>query len=133
MPHETGHHVYLAAAWLMPPAVLSQIGLALFGVPLPIHGVLGVMIGLLALLLTRLGVAASAARSQRVLALALVGLIGLQPCLIALRSASLVFAAVHEVNAFIILAVACALALDTEEPQTASHAQSNASTSRLDS
>jgi hypothetical protein len=125
--------MYVAAAWLMPLAVLSQIGLALFGVPLAIHGTLGAMIGFLALFLTRRALAAGAAHSQRILATALVALVGLQPCLIALRSVLPAIAAVHEVNAFVILAVACALALDADEAQTAPHARSHVSTSRLDS
>lgn len=110
-----GHRSYIAAAWLMPLAVLTQIGLALFGIPLEAHAVLGILVGALAVLLARLALADSASRSQRVLATVLAGLIGLQPCFIALRPIVPPLAAVHEVNAFVILAVSCALALDIED------------------
>ena len=118
------HQLYLGAVWLMPLAVLSQIGLALFGVPLVIHAVLGVMIGLLAVLLVRLVFTARASRSQRILAIALVGLLGLQPCLIALRSVVPEVILAHQVNAFVILGIACALALDTEEMQVSTDVRS---------
>ena len=126
IPHERRRQLYLAAAWLMPLAVLAQIGMALFGIPLLIHGVLGGVIGLLSLLLIRLVLLVRPSRSQRALALALVGLIGLQPCLIALRPALHAAGALHELNAFVILGVACALALDVEETQTSSHVQPGA-------
>jgi hypothetical protein len=106
---------YPAVVWLMPLAVLSQIGLALFGIPLVIHALLGIVVGGLALFVNRLVLATNASQSQRVLAIALVGLLALQPCLIALKAILPLLAAVHEVNAFVILGVSCALALDVEE------------------
>lgn len=106
---------YFAAAWLMPLAVLSQIGLALFGIPLVVHTMLGILVGVLAILLARLTLAHCVSRSQRLLATLLVGLIGLQPWLIALRQVVPLLASVHEINAFAVLAVSCALALDVEE------------------
>jgi hypothetical protein len=112
--------LYLAAAWLMPAAVLSQIGLALFGVPLAFHGLIGAVVGLLSLLLIRLALVTPASHSQRALAVALGLLIGLQPCLIALRLIVPAVGALHAVNAFVILGVALALALDVDETQTAS-------------
>lgn len=106
---------YPAVVWLMPLAVLSQIGLALFGIPLAIHALLGIVVGGLALFINRLVLATNPSQSQRVLAIALVGFLALQPCFIVLKAMLPLLGAVHEVNAFVILGVSCALALDVEE------------------
>lgn len=101
-------------AWLMPPAVLTQIGLALFGAPLPVHAVLGLGVGFLALSLRLLTPASRFSNSQRALTGGLLAALCLQPCLIALRVLWLPAGAVHQINAFLIFGIAIALALDSD-------------------
>jgi hypothetical protein len=117
------HQTYVVAVWFLPVALLSQIGLAFFGVPLAIHGTLGAIVGIVALVLVCLQAAAHAARSHRMLGFGMVGLIGIQPWLIAFRPEFSALGTVHAINAFVILALACALALDAEDTQTSSRAQ----------
>lgn len=123
-PYREPGRFYLVVVWLMPLAVLSQIGLAFFGVPIPVHGALGLIVGMLGLLLIWCMRTTDASRSQRALACILVGLIGLQPFLLLLGAASSVLAAVHGINALVILGLASALALDSEDTVTRSRAQS---------
>jgi hypothetical protein len=57
----------------------------------------------------------ASSQSQRVLSILLIGLLGLQPCLVAAAAVSPVSFTLHAINAFVILAVALALALDAED------------------
>jgi hypothetical protein len=116
--------MYLVAAWLLPVLLLSQIGLAFFGVSLAVHGILGAIIGLLAVFIVWLLLADHFSGSHRTLGFGLIGLIGIQPWLIAFRSEVSGLGTVHAINAFVILALACALALDAEDTQTGSRGQS---------
>ena len=114
---------YLVVARLMPLAVLSQVGLAMFGIPLAGHVVIGGIVGAMAILLVWLVRAANPPSSQHSLALGLLALVGLQPCLIALSPRFSALAVLHGINGFVILGVALALALDAEGAGTGSRPQ----------
>jgi hypothetical protein len=117
------YRVYLVLARLLPVAVLSQIGLALFGIPLAVHAIVGVAIGMMAILLVWLTHTLRLTGSQWVLSVGLVALVGLQPCFILLSMRLSVLEALHPINAFVILGLALALGLDTDESGSDSRRQ----------
>lgn len=120
----TLRRTYLLVARLMPLAVLGQVGLAVFGIPLAGHAVLGGIVGAMAILLVWLVRAINPPSSQHSLAFGLLALVGLQPCFIALSPRFSALVALHAINGFVILGVALALALDSEETGNSSRSQS---------
>lgn len=120
----TLRRTYLLVARLMPLAVLGQVGLAVFGIPLAGHAVLGGIVGAMAILLVWLVRAINPPSSQHSLAFGLLALVGLQPFFIALSPRFPALAALHAINGFVILGVALALALDSEGGGNSSRSQS---------
>jgi hypothetical protein len=113
---------HLVVARVLVAAVFLQIGIPFLGIPIVYHRAFGVVIGLLALALALLAVAGRASRSTRRLSSGLPLLVLLQLALIAFSGRLPALATLHGIDAFVILALALVVAIESEEEATRGNA-----------
>lgn len=92
-----------------------QIALAMVGIPLLVHGALGLLVWLLALAVAVVAARGQIARFTVTLSIAVVALATLQGLLIAGAHWIDLLGSVHSVNAFVVLAASLALAIEAED------------------
>lgn len=110
------HHYLLR---LLVAAVPAQIVLAFLGIGLPVHAILGAIIGIVTALVGVTAIMARTSRATVTISTLLLILVALQPIFIGLSQSLPAFGDVHGVNALLILLVVVVLELHTEEEWSA--------------
>lgn len=116
--------IHMVVAWLVVAALVVQVWLAGQGVFNPSAGFashrdLGYTIGLIPIVLLVLGLLGGMGRRVALLAVAIFVLVIVQSVLVFQRESNPSIAALHPVNAFLILLLAIVLALDSTRMRTA--------------